>query len=304
MLIGLFALGIWTAWGNTALELNTCSISSNELPGVFDGYRIAHISDLHNTEIGEGNSKLLSMLREAEPDLIAITGDLINSRNTDISYIFAGDTEMEIEEALFKLNTYFGIRTLLLEGGSVLDGAFQRAGVIDELSLVVAPVVASAADKPLFLNGVIEEYHLAEAKNYHGILRPFDGVTPYRLEMQAKLKICESKDLYSYWNQDLSEYIFSETDCVINLASREYSICLSKYLRPGIRFLTCVFGEEKNGKIIEKGTMCKMARGEMVRYMAEYQITNPENICTFDRLGYRFDSGRSDESTYIFVKKG
>ena len=81
----MFALGIWTAWGNTALELNICSVSSDELPGVFDGYRIAHISDLHNTEIGEGNSRLLSMLLEAEPDLIAMIGDLIDSRNTDIS---------------------------------------------------------------------------------------------------------------------------------------------------------------------------------------------------------------------------
>ena len=81
----MFALGIWTVWGNTALELNTCSVSSNELPGVFDGYRIAHISDLHNTEIGERNNKLLSMLWEAEPDIIAMTGDLIDSRNTDIS---------------------------------------------------------------------------------------------------------------------------------------------------------------------------------------------------------------------------
>ena len=75
-------------------------------------------------------------------------------------------------------------------------------------------------------------------------------------------------------------------------------------MRPEIRFITCVFGEEKDGKIIEKGTMCKMARGEMVRYMAEHQITEPEGIRTFDRLDYAFDPERSDESTYVFVKRG
>lgn len=80
----LVTLVIWTVWSNTALELNTYSISSNELPTSFDGYRIAHISDLHNTEFGEGNEKLLTMLQEAEPDMIAITGDLIDSRNTDV----------------------------------------------------------------------------------------------------------------------------------------------------------------------------------------------------------------------------
>ena len=146
--------------------------------------------------------------------------------------------------------------------------------------------------------------HLRILSGFYGVLRPFDGVTPYRLEMQAKLKIREVKDLYSYWNSKLAEYIFAETDCIINLASKEYSICVSKYLRPGIRFITCVFGEEKGGEIIEKGTMCKMARGEMVRFMAENRITKPEDILAFDRLDYTFDPERSSESTYVFVKRG
>ena len=80
----LVALIIWIAWGNTALELNTYTISSSKLPQSFDGYRIAHVSDLHNAEMGKDNEKLLAMLRDAEPDMIAITGDLIDSRNTDI----------------------------------------------------------------------------------------------------------------------------------------------------------------------------------------------------------------------------
>ena len=146
--------------------------------------------------------------------------------------------------------------------------------------------------------------HLRILSGFYGVVKPMDGVVPYRLEMQAKLKLREAKDLYLYWDNSLAENIFSETDCIINLASKEYSICVSKYLRPGIRFITCIFGEEKDGKIIEKGTMCKMARGEMVRYMAEHQITEPEGIRTFDRLDYAFDRERSDESTYVFVKRG
>ncbi len=82
--IVLVALVIGIAWGNTALELNTYTISSSKLPQSFDGYRIAHVSDLHNTEMGKNNEKLLAMLRDADPDMIAITGDLIDSRNTDI----------------------------------------------------------------------------------------------------------------------------------------------------------------------------------------------------------------------------
>lgn len=146
--------------------------------------------------------------------------------------------------------------------------------------------------------------HLRILSGFYGVLRPFDGVTPYRLEMQAKLKIGEVKDLYSFWNSKLADNIFKESDCIVNLASREYSICISPYLRPDIHFITCVFGEEKDGKIVEKGTMCKMARGEMVRYMAENQITKLEDICSFDRLNYVFDAARSDKETYVFVKRG
>ena len=80
----LLALIIWTVWGNTALEFNTYTISSERLPEVFDGYRIAHVSDLHNAEMGKNNEKLLDMLRDAGPDVIAITGDIIDSRNTNV----------------------------------------------------------------------------------------------------------------------------------------------------------------------------------------------------------------------------
>ena len=80
----LLILIVWTAWGNTALELNTYTISSRGLPDAFDGYRIAQVSDLHNAEFGDGNQRLLNMLREAEPDMIAITGDLIDSRKTNM----------------------------------------------------------------------------------------------------------------------------------------------------------------------------------------------------------------------------
>ena len=143
--------------------------------------------------------------------------------------------------------------------------------------------------------------HLRILSGFYGILKPFDGVTPYRLEMQAKLKLCEAKDLYMYWNNRIAESLFAETDCIINLASKEYSLCVSKYLPQSVRFITCVFGQVKDGKVIEKGTQCKMARGEMVRYMAEHQITDPEQIKGFDRLNYRFDAQRSDDTCFVFL---
>ena len=80
----LLLLAIWTLWSNTALEVNEYTLISNRLPDAFDGFRIAQISDLHNAEFGANNATLLAMLREAAPDIIVITGDLVDSYHTDI----------------------------------------------------------------------------------------------------------------------------------------------------------------------------------------------------------------------------
>jgi len=143
--------------------------------------------------------------------------------------------------------------------------------------------------------------HLRILSGFYGILRPFDGIRPYRLEMQAKLSVDGSKDLYGFWGSDIAEKLFSETDCIVDLASKEYSTCVSSHLRPGVRLVNCVFGELSGGKVIEKGTMCKMARGEMVRFMAENGIKDPEDMKSFSSLGYSFCSERSDENTYVFL---
>lgn len=147
------------------------------------------------------------------------------------------------------------------------------------------------------------QQHLRILSGFYGILRPFDGVTPYRLEMQAKLPVTGKKDIYAFWGDQLAKTLFAETDCIVNLASKEYSVCISRYLSDSVRFLTCVFGEEKNGKVVEKATMCKMARGEMVRYMAERRVQRPEEIRSFDRLQFAFAPERSDTSTYVFLRK-
>ena len=80
----LAALLIWIFWANKALVTSVIEVRSETLPEEFEGFRIAQVSDLHNTEFGESNAKLFSLLREAEPDIIVVTGDLIDSRHTDV----------------------------------------------------------------------------------------------------------------------------------------------------------------------------------------------------------------------------
>ena len=83
-IIILIGLIVWTLWGNTALEIKEYEILSDRIPQGFDGFRIAQVSDLHNAEFGEENWKLIKMLSQAEPDIIVLTGDLIDSRQTDL----------------------------------------------------------------------------------------------------------------------------------------------------------------------------------------------------------------------------
>ena len=83
-LVARVGLIIWIAWANTAIELNEYQIKSEELPENFEGFRIVQVSDLHNTEIGEENTKLLKLIENAKPDIIVITGDTVDSYHTDV----------------------------------------------------------------------------------------------------------------------------------------------------------------------------------------------------------------------------
>ena len=144
--------------------------------------------------------------------------------------------------------------------------------------------------------------HLRILSGFYGVLRPMDGVTPYRLEMQAKTKIAGKRGLYEYWESKLYDEVIDDSHIIINLASKEYSQCIEKYLVPDDRLITCVFGEFVKGKVVQKGTYAKMARGEMVRFMAENHVTEPEDIKSFARLGYSFKSTLSTDTEYVFIK--
>lgn len=144
--------------------------------------------------------------------------------------------------------------------------------------------------------------HLRILSGFYGVLKPMDGVTPYRLEMQARTKIGREEGLYSFWGNRLYREVIDDSRVIINLASKEYSKCLESYIQPEDRFITCVFGELTDGKVVQKGTYAKMARGEMVRYMAMNNISEPEEIKNFNVLGYRFLDKLSTDTEYVFVK--
>lgn len=144
--------------------------------------------------------------------------------------------------------------------------------------------------------------HLRILSGFYGLLKPMDGVVPYRLEMQAKAAVGSNGDLYELWGRRLYDGIRDEDGVIINLASREYSKCIEKYLMDEDIYITCVFGELSNKRVVQKGTYAKMARGEMVRFMAEYKIEEPSGLRGFDRLGYMYRKDLSTDREYVFIK--
>ena len=110
------------------------------------------------------------------------------------------------------------------------------------------------------------ETHLRILSGFYGVLRPFDGVLPYRLEMGAR--------------------------------------CSTPWVTPPVRWIDVTFGEADGDKVVEKGGYVKMARGEMVRFLAERNAETPEAAQGFDRLGYRFSPAHSTAASYVFLREG
>ena len=145
-----------------------------------------------------------------------------------------------------------------------------------------------------------EQFHYVKAH-----LRILSGVSPYRLEMQAKVKTSFCKNLYDFWGDSLGQYLLGEDDTFVNLASEEYAKAVCPALQGKARFVTCVFAEEPEpGKLVEKGVYVKMARGEMVRFAAENHVSAPEGLQGFQRLGYTFAPQLSNHQQYVFRREG
>lgn len=121
------ALIIWTIWSNTALTLSTVTVSSNRIPAAFNGFRIAQISDLHNAVFGEDNAELLQILSECEPNIIVITGDLVDAEHTDI------DVALDFaKEAVQIADTYYvtGNHEASLSQYDELKAELENTGVV------------------------------------------------------------------------------------------------------------------------------------------------------------------------------
>lgn len=126
-LLILTAFSLYALWADKAIGTRVIEIKSDKIPPGFDGFCIAHISDLHNTVFGDDNEKLLNEIKKIKPDIIAVTGDSVDSRRTDIRAATAF-----FEKALEIAPVYFvtGNHEAKIEAYPVFETGLKRLGII------------------------------------------------------------------------------------------------------------------------------------------------------------------------------
>lgn len=152
--------------------------------------------------------------------------------------------------------------------------------------------------------------HLRIMSGLYGILKPSDGVSPYRLEMKSKLKNSEGNDLYKFWKDKITNYLNNELESqenkiLINLASNEYSKAINlKSLNKNFKVVNVEFKDYKENvntyKVI--GLYSKKARGYLTRYIIKNKIDNINDLKSFTQDGYVFNEILSDDNNFIFTR--
>lgn len=164
--------------------------------------------------------------------------------------------------------------------------------------------IGSFTDEELFY----ANDHLRILSGLYGILRPFDGINPYRLEMGSKLEVGENKNLYEFWKDTLKKSLYEELikhdeSTLINLASKEYFKSVEAIEKErDIKVITPTFKEFRNGEYKIISLKAKRARGLMTRYIIQNKINNPEELKLFNEEDYEYNEELSSEKEWIFTR--
>ncbi|MBP6398496.1 MAG: YaaA family protein [Saprospiraceae bacterium] len=149
---------------------------------------------------------------------------------------------------------------------------------------------------------IFAQDHVFILSGLYGILRPLDGIYPYRLEMGLNMKVGISSNIYKFWGSKLADTIQkTETTPIINLLSEEYFSAVGPYLDP-TKILHIHFRENMGEKLQLKSAFAKKARGLMCRFGIENKIKKIDQLKDFDVDGYRFLSSASDKDNWYFVR--
>ncbi len=161
---------------------------------------------------------------------------------------------------------------------------------------------------------VFAQERLRILSGLYGLLRPLDALQPYRLEMGTRLPNPRGKDLYAYWQPQVTALLAKEMSAlgeaawILNLASQEYAKVVQPQGLPGPmispQFLDGKAGGKSSSSVAYKvvSFYAKRARGLMARYAIERRIDHPDGLLAFDAEGYRFSAEHSKPMQPAFIR--
>ncbi len=174
--------------------------------------------------------------------------------------------------------------------------------------LAFAGDVYSGLDAISLTNNELEfsQKHIGILSGLYGLLRPLDGIQPYRLEMGSKLSIDSSSNLYNYWEDKLTNSIINmvsntKSNSLVNLASNEYFSAIQTKGFPA-PIIQPIFKETVNGQNKIISFVAKKSRGLMARYIIKNKINDPKHLKEFDIDDYKFRPKLSDETRWVFTR--
>ncbi|WP_018589779.1 peroxide stress protein YaaA [Terrisporobacter glycolicus] len=245
--------------------------------------------------------------------MISIISPAKNMRNIKINNIipktigtnryFTTETK-EIVQVLKSLSPY-DIQSLMKINEKI---AFQSYAYFQDFNFKEEGVCGLLAyDGLVFKNIKAEDFefannHIKILDAFYGIVNPLDEILPYRLEMQYPIKI-QDRNLYKFWDNKLYNKLYSEDNVIVNLASEEYAKTVRRFLNENDIFIDIDFKVHKDGKLKTLATLAKIARGQMVKYIVENKINNPEDLKNFKFNNYKFSHNLSTSRKFVFIKE-
>ena len=227
----------------------------------------------------EQSAELIHLLREKSPQEIATLMSLSDA--------LAGLNVARYQAWRPKFTAKNAKQAVLAFNGDVYEGLAASSLAADELSWL--------------------QDHVCILSGLYGVLRPLDWMQPYRLEMGAQLANAHGKNLYQFWNSQISNYLNQRlqldlSPVVVNLASQEYFKAVdAKALKA--RVVQCVFEEYRGGQYKIISFMAKRARGLMARHAAKHRLVTPRQLEGFNAEGYAFDATASRPERLVFRRK-
>lgn len=232
----------------------------------------------------------------------------INPKTLGANRYFTTETK-EIIQVLKSLSP-FDIQSLMKVNEKI---AFQSYAYFQDFNFQEEGVCGLLAyDGLVFKNIKAEDFsnedfgfandHIKILDAFYGIVNPLDEVLPYRLEMQYPIKI-NDLTLYKFWNDKIYNKLYSDDNVIVNLASEEYAKVVRKFLKEDDIFIDIDFKVYKNGKLKTLATLAKIARGQMIKYIVENKINNPEDLKNFSFDNYKFSHNLSTSRKFVFIKE-